>query len=89
MMTLFFFMVVFYFYMFIASSASVLMFLLLLECMIFFCFLQLLYVGFSYILCLFFILVGVCMGAFSICVYVSTYRSKSNSNMFIQNGVIF
>ncbi|ACV04221.1 NADH dehydrogenase subunit 4L (mitochondrion) [Dermatophagoides farinae] len=74
--------VFFYFYLIVCSSVNILTLLVLVEFLILFCFLHLVLMGFSYLTCLFFILIGVCMGAYSICVFIFLYRCKVSSYLF-------
>nr|YP_002650714.1 NADH dehydrogenase subunit 4L [Dermatophagoides pteronyssinus]ACF54667.1 NADH dehydrogenase subunit 4L [Dermatophagoides pteronyssinus] len=79
MMSGFLILFLFYFYLSISSSTNILILLILVEFMILFCFMHMVFLSFSYIVGLFFILIGVCMGAYSICVFIFLYRSKSSS----------
>lgn len=69
----------FYFYLVVSSRSNILILLILIEFIILTCFVQLRFLYFSYIVSLFFVLIGVCIGAYSICVFIFLYRSKTSS----------
>lgn len=89
MVRVFLLVLVFYFYFIICSRRRVLILLLLIEFIILFCFFYLVFIRFSYIIRIFFILIGVCIGAYSICVFIFIYRSKSSSYLISRGMEVF
>ena len=82
-------MVFFYFYYILIRSVHYLVLLIIVELLVLFSFILITIQSISYVYSLFFLLVAVCMGAYSICVYISFSRSKINSYLMRKVGGIF
>lgn len=73
------FIVLFYFYYLMISSVHFLVLLILVEYIVLFCFCMFRSISLFLVVGLFFLLVAVCVGAYSICVYIAIVRQKVSS----------
>nr|YP_009560920.1 NADH dehydrogenase subunit 4L [Trouessartia rubecula]QAB47272.1 NADH dehydrogenase subunit 4L [Trouessartia rubecula] len=79
MMFIFLLFCFFYFFVTVESSNHVMILLIMVEFLVLFSFFFFLFKGISYLSCLFFLLVGVCVGAYSISLFVNFLRYKNSS----------